>query len=86
MAVTIKDVAEKCGLSISTVSKAFNNYADISAETREAVQRAAREIAEGLARAEVTVVSGMARGIDTCAHEGAMAGQGRTVAVLGCGV
>ena len=49
-------------------------------------QRAAREIAEGLARAEVTVVSGMARGIDTCAHEGAMAGQGRTVAVLGCGV
>ncbi len=44
MAVTIKDVAAKCGLSISTVSKAFNNYADISAETREAVQRAAREI------------------------------------------
>lgn len=44
MAVTIKDVAAKCGLSISTVSKAFNNYADISAETRELVQRAAREI------------------------------------------
>lgn len=44
MPVTIKDVAAKCGLSISTVSKAFNNYADISAETRETVQRAAREI------------------------------------------
>ena len=44
MAVTIKDVAAKCGLSISTVSKAFNNYADISAETRETVQRAAKEI------------------------------------------
>ena len=44
MAVTIRDVAAKCGLSISTVSKAFNNYADISAETREAVQRAAKEI------------------------------------------
>ena len=44
MAVTIKDVAAKCGLSISTVSKAFNNYADISAETREVVQRAAKEI------------------------------------------
>ncbi len=44
MAVTIKDVAAKCGLSISTVSKAFNNYADISVETRDAVHRAAREI------------------------------------------
>ena len=41
MAVTIKDVAAKCGLSISTVSKAFNNYADISTETREMVQRVA---------------------------------------------
>lgn len=44
MAVTIKDVSAKCGLSISTVSKAFNNYSDISAETRELVQRTAREI------------------------------------------
>ena len=44
MAVTIKDVAAKCGLSISTVSKAFNNYADISGETRELVHRAAKEI------------------------------------------
>ena len=49
-------------------------------------QRAAREIAEGLARADVTVISGMARGIDTHAHEGALAGQGHTIAVLGCGV
>ena len=44
MPVTIKDVSAKCGLSISTVSKAFNNYADISLETRELVQRTAREI------------------------------------------
>ena len=44
MSVTIKDVAAKCGLSISTVSKAFNNYADISDQTRELVHRAAREI------------------------------------------
>ncbi|MBP3636286.1 MAG: LacI family DNA-binding transcriptional regulator [Clostridia bacterium] len=44
MAVTIKDVSAKCGLSISTVSKAFNNYSDISAETRELVHRTAREI------------------------------------------
>ncbi len=44
MAVTIKDVSARCGLSVSTVSKAFNNYADISPETRELVRQTAREI------------------------------------------
>lgn len=44
MAVTIRDVSVRCGLSVSTVSKAFNNYADISEETRELVRRTAREI------------------------------------------
>lgn len=44
MAVTIKDLSARCGLSISTVSKALNNYTDVSRETRELVQRTAREI------------------------------------------
>ena len=44
MAITIKDVAARCGLSVSTVSKAFYHYCDISEHTREMVQRTAREM------------------------------------------
>ena len=48
-------------------------------------QRAAREFAEVLAREDVAVISGMANGVDTAAHEGALIGYGRTIALLGCG-
>ena len=43
--------------------------------------RMAYELARALGRAGVSVVSGMARGIDARAHEGALAGQGATIAV-----
>lgn len=42
--VTIKDVAKKAGVSVSTVSRAFNNYSDINPETREQILKIAEEL------------------------------------------
>jgi DNA processing protein len=48
--------------------------------------RVAREIASACADAGIVVVSGLAQGVDSAAHEGAVEAHGRTVAVLGAGV
>lgn len=46
----------------------------------------ARRLGADLARRNVAVVSGMARGVDSAAHRGALEGGGVTIAVFGCGV
>jgi len=48
-------------------------------------QRLSKQIAGGLARSGVSIISGMASGIDAIAHWGAIESGGKTVAVLGCG-
>ena len=48
--------------------------------------RMSRRLGQGLSEAGLTVVSGLARGIDTAAHEAALEGEGRTVAVMAGGI
>ena len=59
----------------------------VGARTRSAYGgQVASELAKGLAQNGVQVISGLARGIDRDAHQGALDGGGETFGVLGCGV
>jgi len=48
-------------------------------------QRMARKLSRELTELGICVVSGMARGVDSAAHQGALEGGGKTIAVPGCG-
>jgi len=52
----------------------------------QAGRQLTRQLCAELAGRGITIVSGLARGIDTAAHQGALEGEGVTVGVLGCGI
>jgi len=66
-----------------------DDYALAVVGTRRATsygREATHKIVSELARQGMTIVSGLAVGIDTFAHHAALAANGRTIAILGCGV
>lgn len=66
-----------------------DNYSVAVVGSRHATfygQQTTENLCRCLANYQVTIVSGMARGIDTAAHKGALSGKGRTIAVMGSGI
>ena len=78
--ITISGIGQQVALHARQVAMVGNRAASAAG-----VQWS-RGVAEDLARAGVGITSGLARGIDTAAHEGALAGGGPTVAVVAGGV
>jgi len=71
------ELRENDGQAISVVGSRKTTYYGVES---------AKNLSYQLAYAGLTVVSGLARGIDTADHQGALAAKGRTVAVIGSGL
>lgn len=68
--MTIRDIAKKCGVGVSTVSRAMNNHPDINPETKEMIMRIIRESnyvpnnsARNLKRSDAKAVAALVKGI-----------------------
>jgi DNA processing protein len=76
-------------LSVSGALSEADHHAVAIVGTRHATPSGrivTEQLSHGLAAAGLTVVSGLARGIDGAAHRSALEAGGRTIAVLGCGI
>lgn len=69
--ITIKDIAKKCGVGVSTVSRAMNNHPDINPETKQMILDAIAEYgyipnnsARNLKRSESNTIAVLVKGID----------------------
>lgn len=85
----LRDIREMPPVLFSRGTDAADQRAIAVVGTRRASERGIRiaeAVATDLARREVTVVSGLAAGIDTAAHTAALHAGGRTVAVIGTGI
>lgn len=72
---------------LSSIPDFEKTIAVVGTRTVTSYGRAAtRKVVEGLVAAGLTIVSGMAYGVDTVAHQAAIEAGGKTIAVLGCGV
>ena len=70
MGITIKDIAKKCGVGVSTVSRAMNNHPDINQETKDKVLRVMEEYnyvpnnsARNLKRSEAKAIVVLVKGL-----------------------
>lgn len=68
--MTIKDIAKRCGVGVSTVSRAINNHPDINQETKDKVMKVIQETgfvpnnsARNLKRTEVNSIAVLVKGI-----------------------